>query len=424
MKRLYMFTAVLGLALVTMAFVSEAPLRHLLPDKADPSSTSESPIVLPDDVKPIPNFIHKGLEWLAAAQFENGGWGAGSHSRQEIRDPRAVQIDPATTAFSAIALMRSGSTLQDGIYSDNINRAMNYLLDLVDASPPNSANITSLAGTQPQAKLGQNIDVAMVSQFFTEVLPLTSHDAALERRVANALEICVTKLARSQDEDGSWNSRGGWASVLQSAMANNALEMAQDAGVKVDKDALERSRAYQKSNVDAGSGEVKTESAAGISLYTIASNQRATAKEAREAEEVIKQAARDGRLDAPAPDVSEENFQALGYSDDEAKKLTEAYRQNKVATDMLRSEEILSGFGNNGGEEFLSYMMTSESLVVADEEAWNEWYNKMHNRLSKIQNPTGSWSGHHCITSPVFCTAAVIMTMTADRAPLRLATNG
>ncbi len=50
---------------------------------------------------------------------------------------------------------------------------------------------------------------------------------------------------------------------------------------------------------------------------------------------------------------------------------------------------------------------------------WNNWYDKMSGRLSKVQNPDGSWSGHHCITSPVFCTAAVVQTMTADHdAPL------
>jgi hypothetical protein len=83
---------------------------------------------------------------------------------------------------------------------------------------------------------------------------------------------------------------------------------------------------------------------------------------------------------------------------------------------MMQDDDVLSGFGNNGGEEYLSYMMTSESLAADTGEEWDAWYQKMYNRLGKIQNADGSWSGHHCITSPVFCTAAVILTMTADRA--------
>jgi hypothetical protein len=72
----------------------------------------------------------------------------------------------------------------------------------------------------------------------------------------------------------------------------------------------------------------------------------------------------------------------------------------------------------------LSYMMTSESLVVSESDKWDDWYSKMGDRLSKIQNNDGSWSGHHCITSPVFCTAAVILTITADRGGFASSLNG
>jgi hypothetical protein len=82
---------------------------------------------------------------------------------------------------------------------------------------------------------------------------------------------------------------------------------------------------------------------------------------------------------------------------------------------LLDNEQLLSGFGNNGGEEFLSYMLTSESLVLQGGDAWPKWKQKMHTRMAKIQISNGSWTGHHCITSPVFCTAAVIQCLTADR---------
>ncbi|NJL15318.1 MAG: hypothetical protein HC913_21490 [Microscillaceae bacterium] len=59
-------------------------------------------------------------------------------------------------------------------------------------------------------------------------------------------------------------------------------------------------------------------------------------------------------------------------------------------------------------------MMTSESLVITGGEAWEKWQAKMHNLLQSIQNQDGSWNGHHCITSPVFCTAACILALTAE----------
>src|SRR4051812_37459951 len=45
--------------------------------------------------------VHRGLVWMINAQNKNGGWGAGSHSRQDVIDPHAVQTDPATTAMVA-----------------------------------------------------------------------------------------------------------------------------------------------------------------------------------------------------------------------------------------------------------------------------------------------------------------------------------
>ena len=39
----------------------------------------------------------------------------------------------------------------------------------------------------------------------------------------------------------------------------------------------------------------------------------------------------------------------------------------------------------------------------------------MHTRLEKIQRDDGSWTGLHCITGPVFCTAAVLQCLTADQ---------
>ena len=39
--------------------------------------------------------VDRGQEWVARAQQTNGGWGAGSHHRQQIMDPHAVPADPS-----------------------------------------------------------------------------------------------------------------------------------------------------------------------------------------------------------------------------------------------------------------------------------------------------------------------------------------
>ena len=73
--------------------------------------------------------VDQGLLWIIQAQHENGGWGAGSHHRQDIRDPHAVPTDPATTAMVAMSMLRSGTTLTSGRYSRNLGNALNHLLD-------------------------------------------------------------------------------------------------------------------------------------------------------------------------------------------------------------------------------------------------------------------------------------------------------
>ncbi len=396
---------VLGLFVI----VAGSRIVRALGTSAAPSSVE----MHEDGVKPIPGYVRTGLDWLAAAQFQNGGWGAGSHSAQNVRDPHAVQVDPATTAFAAMALMRSGSTVYSGSYQKNIRLALGNLLEIVEASSQNSGQITSISGTQPQAKLGHNIDVSMTAQFFARVLPTLKRTDRLKARVEKGLDKCLRKLEMAQQADGSWNE-AGWAPVLQSAVANGALEMAASAGREVNQEALDRSRRYQKNNVDSESGDVKTDAAAGVSLYSIASSQRASAPAARDAMERIKEAKKRGELEEDA-DVTVDNLRKAGFGERRAEELFDSYRQNEATKKLLSDERVLSGFGNNGGEEFLSYMMASESLVVTGDNEWDKWHTRMNKLFERVQNQDGSWSGHHCITSPVFCTAAVILTMTADR---------
>ena len=60
--------------------------------------------------------MHRGMSWLVEAQHESGGWGGGSHANQSQLDPHSIQTDPVTTAFAAMALLRTGHTTSSGDY--------------------------------------------------------------------------------------------------------------------------------------------------------------------------------------------------------------------------------------------------------------------------------------------------------------------
>jgi len=113
----------------------------------------------------VESSIKKGLDWINKAQANDGGWGAGTHARQDIMDPHAVKSDPATTSLVAMSLLRTDNTLEKGDYSKNLNRATEFLLKIIENCPANQAYITTLTNTQPQIKLGRNIDVILTAHF-------------------------------------------------------------------------------------------------------------------------------------------------------------------------------------------------------------------------------------------------------------------
>jgi len=366
--------------------------------------------------------VDRGLAWLAKAQNNNGGWGAGSHSRQNVMDPHAVQTDPATTAMVAMAILRSGSNLIQGEYSKQLSKALNYLVNAVENSPAASYNITDITGTQIQTKLGANIDVVLTSQLLSNIIEYTHHDKALKERVKKNLNTCVAKIQRAQDRDGSM-AGDGWAGVLQSSFATTALEAAQANGANVDEDALNKSREFQKNNYDAKTGESKTDRGAGIVLYSVSGSTRASAKEARRVQEEMELARRSGRLPQSAP-ASAENLEKIGFSKDEAIRYSTAYEVYESAKQTAQRDDVMEGFGNNGGEEFMSYLQTGEGMIIGKDQSWKTWYDNMSGRLVKIQNNDGSWNGHHCITSPVFCTATCLLILAVNNDVDRLIKMG
>ena len=355
--------------------------------------------------------VRDGLSWLAEAQLPSGGYGAGSHAAQHVKDPHAVPADPATTAMVAQALLRSGTTLKKGTYSENLKKAIGYLLETVENSPKTDPYITDVRGTQIQSKLGQNIDAVLTAQFLSNLLDRNLKGLD-KKRVNRALDICVAKIQSGTDASGRQKG-AGWAGVLQSGLANSALEAAQSVGANVDNEVLEKARNYQKENYDEESGDVKTEDGAGVMLYAVSGSVRASAKDARKAQEALNKAKKEGKLKQNAP-VTVDNLIKAGLTDSEATAYNTSYNVYQSAKNTAQREDVLNGFGNNGGEEFLSFLQTGESLVVNKDDDWKQWYDNMSGRILKIQNEDGSWNGHHCITSPVFCTATSVLLLTVE----------
>ena len=297
------------------------------------------------------------LKWLIGAQNDNGGWGDGVKTAPDV----------ATTALSGIALIRMGHTAKEGKYSASTRKAVDFVVEAIEKSPQNEVDINA-AGTLPQRKLGRHIDTFLGAQFLAEALPGYSEGPA-RVRVRNALDKVVDKVQRAQRPDGSY-SADGWAPVLSSAFANDGLYAARAAGARVDKEKIAKGDQYMMNNYDAANGRFRTESSAGVQLYTVAGT--------------FETAQRTGQLGGAA---------------------------GQAAMHLLTDENFLRGVGTYGGEEHVSYMMTSEALAKIGGKDWERWDHGIRLRLAHIQRDDGTWRGDHCITSTSFCTAASLVTL-------------
>src|SRR5262245_14413388 len=168
--------------------------------------------------------IDKGAKWLASVQGADGGWGQDGGETSYIRTTERLESngnDVANTAVSALALLEAGKQ-----YQPNVDRALDFILRRVEASPADGLAITDARGTQIQRKLGPYIDTFLTSMLLAKV-DGTLSKATQNARVRQALEKCVAKIERNQKADGSWNIAGGWAPVLGTSMASRSLFEAQ-----------------------------------------------------------------------------------------------------------------------------------------------------------------------------------------------------
>ncbi len=333
----------------------------------------------PAALAPAEPDVRRPLDWLVAAQNDDGSWGDGA------KDPHP---DVATTALAGLALLRMGHSGSRGEHQEHTRRAVAWVAAAVERTPESEIAING-PGTLPQRKLGRNIDTFVAAQFLAEVLPTLR--GPLQARAERALASVVKRIERAQAKDGSY-SRDGWAPLLASAFANNGLYAARKAGAKVDPNVLAKGQAGLLDKYDAKTKSFGVGDAAGVQLYSVAASAMAAAQVAQ--------------ADAPASP--------------EVKRRAEETR--KAAAEQLSNETVLRGFGTYGGEEHVSYMLTAEAKATLGGAEFEQFRKSIRARLAAIQRSDGTWRGDHCITSTTFCTAASLITLAIEPQTRRRAT--
>ena len=362
--------------------------------------------------KALSTTVDEGLAWLAKHQLEGGGWGQGDEAAtmgsamDGMRDIASV----ADTSMAVLAFLRAGHSTSAGAYKDNVTRGLGYILSEVEEADDDSLYVTDVRGTRVQGKIGTYVDTFAALMVLTE-MKSRDMDGAMKKRVAAATAKVLAKIEKNQRSDGSWDNQG-WAPVLTQSMAAKGLNRAAQAGVKVDQKMLARVEEQAKSQV---SGRTfATGGSAGVGLYSGAANAGALADSAttRKAKE------RDLRHRARnAPTQEDRDAAKMEIAAGEATVAAAEQAQGALIA-QLDDAGFIQGFGNNGGEEFLSYMLVSESLAVKGGDEWTKWDESITKLVGAVQNEDGSWTGHHCITGRTFCTAAALLVLMGDRTPV------
>jgi hypothetical protein len=371
--------------------------------------------------------LRTGFEYLLKEQQGDGGWGQGGGWRQggEARGGRVEganvedRADLGNTCVTLVALLRAEDARMKGDYRDAVRKAFEFICQQVEKSDSDSLHATSVRDTQLQVKIGTYVDTFLAGWALSELkgrLP----DDAMEKRRAAALDKVVAKIERNQRDDGSFAGNKGWAAVLSQGLCSKALNSAARSGAKVSNQALDKDQRQNLAGLDVAKGDFSAPvaavepSSAGISLYREAAKlgglrEKTKSNAARKAEAERKLA----DPSAPAPEKDKARSDLRQFAEDT--KASEVAQ--KAVAGKLADGNFVAGFGNNGGEEFLSYMHLGESLRERGGSEWDAWKAKMHTTLCSAQNGDGSWAGQHCITGRTFCTSTALLTLLIDRTP-------
>jgi hypothetical protein len=450
-KRIVFGLSLLLVPLVGLIVLSQLGAKDPEPKKesANPPAKAEAPAT-PVKPKPLTENVKKGLSYLANQQHNDGGWGQGGGWRTGGKEGGRVEgvsvADPSdlgNTCISVLALMRAGNTPKEGEYAKNVAKGIDFILANVEKADKDSLYLTEVRNTQLQSKIGPYVDTFLAQLVMSELKGKMPEEKG-EKRLLAAFDKTMTKIAKHQKADGNFEKNEAWASTLSMALCSKGLNRAAQMGFAVPDKVLIADQTANTVGLDTKTGTfvaaapaapaapgaggatgraaaaatTPAPSDAGVAVYSSAgktSGLQEAVNTLKKTEDKDRETVKN--KDAP---VAERKRAVENLT-----RLEQAQTAQVAAVDglirRLDDKQFIQGFGSNGGEEFLSYMNISETLLVKGGKDWTAWDKGITDALVRVQDKDGGWSGQHCITGRTFCTATALLTMMADRAPIPVA---
>jgi len=366
----------------------------------------------------------RGLKFLLASQNSDGGWG-----ENRTNSKRRKPSDVANTSMAALALLKATKSKGGERFRKPLLRAIKFLGRTVMRSGEDTIFVNGQHGTQVQRKIGQYADTFLVALLFAE-LQGESLGANVKPSLDAAHDKVLRKIEAHYKRNRSFEGNRGWASVLSSGLASKALNLAHRNGKDLNRNLLVEDfrDAYRMVSTPADNVVLTVASSkrkpshfdnsrrsrpspkrdAGISLYSVSANMsRLDAFVEANKEQKEKLLAELSSKSLPSSKRTELNRQVAEI---DAANLACEDSFSQLQT-KLADTSFLRGYGNKGGEEYLSYSNISEALAARSGEASDGYLQDIARTVLRSQKIDGSWAGQHCISGRNFCTSAALLAL-------------
>jgi hypothetical protein len=334
-------TILAAISLATRSVAQETPKTDAVAERPN--------VVRGDEITPAQQqAVEKGLRWLADHQGADGSFGGGGQGKHA-----------GITALAGLAFMEAGNLPGRGKYADNVSRCLKFVLD----SCQESGLIVSDQSQGPMYGHG------FATLFLGEVYGMTGDDTVKEK-----LQKAVTLIERCQSNQPG--NEGGWryqpvpydADISVTICQVMALRAARDAGIKVEKDVIDKAIKYVRGcqNPDGGFSYMMRMGGGGGSGF------------ARSAAGVA----------------------ALYYAG--------VFEGNDLERGLKYIKQFTPNKGNgaprvgpNGepmemeGHYYYGNYYAVQAMFLAGGDYWGDWYPAVRDQLIARQSPTGNWSGDY-----------------------------
>jgi len=278
--------------------------------------------------------VQKGLAWLSTRQQQDGSFNTGMHGYSN---------NAAITALAGLAFMQAGNLPGRGKYGKEVQNILNFILANCQESGLIASDMTS----------GPMYGHGFAALFLGEIYGMTGDENVKEK-----LQKAIRLIQKTQNPEGGWRYQPlpYDADISVTICQVMALRAARDAGIKVEKEVIDKAVAYVRKcqNPDGGFSYMASQGGGGGSGFP-----------------------------RSAAGVAALYYAGIFEGKDLEKGLTYLKQFTPAAGRNVQNE----------GHYFYGHYYAVQAMFLAGGDYWGEWYPGIREELIAKQQESGAWNG-------------------------------